>query len=277
MSEAPVVLLFGASGPAGRAFIERTANQGVRVLAVSRNQPTRSLPHVTWLQHDLSSGPVDVRASTLVSFGPLQFVLDQMDRTPFVGRIVAISTASTRFKRHSPDAGERARMAAIQAAEERLAAVSGQRNIVLTLIKPTLIYGGGDGNVDRVAELAKRLPWVPVAGHGLRAPVHADDLARLAHACLAVGGASAGTWWLAGGETLAYPDMVRRIAAARGRSVRVVVLPCWLLKIGLRIARLAGRLRDVTPVMIERQRMDLVVDDQPARERLGWNPRPFRP
>lgn len=49
------------------------------------------------------------------------------------------------------------------------------------------------------------------------------------------------------------------------------------MNLGIRSAHLAGRLTDIKPAMIRRQAMDLVVDDTPAREQLGWNPRPFRP
>lgn len=278
MNEAAVVLLLGASGPMGRAFLARTQSQQVRVLAVSRQLPDASWPHVTWLQHDLERAPADVRASTLISFGPLAHALTQVERGAGLGRVIALSSASTLFKQASPDRAERRQMQALAACEAALAEACRARNIVLTLIKPTLIYDGrADGNVARVAGLAQRLPLVPVAGRGLRAPVHADDLARLAVECLILGGRSAGTWLVGGGETLAYPDMIRRAAAARGRPVRIVRLPAFLLRTAVRCVHLAGRMRDITPAMIERQRIDLVVDDTPAREQLGWAPRPFRP
>ena len=70
---------------------------------------------------------------------------------------------------------------------------------------------------------------------------------------------------------------MRRIASGAGIDARLVRTPAWLIAPALRIARRLGRLPGVTPAMVARQRMDLVVDDTDARERLGWNPRPFRP
>lgn len=278
MSEGAIILLLGASGPVGQCFLDRTAGQRVRVIAISRRDPARARPHVTWLQHDLERAPADVRAGTLVSFGPLAHALTQVEQGIGLGRVIALSSASTLFKKRSGDRAERRQMAALAQCEEALAQACRERDIVLTLLKPTLIYGGGrDANVSRIAGLVSRLPVVPVAGRGLRAPVHADDLARLAVECVISGPKSAGTWLLAGGETLAYPDMLRRIAAAEGRSIRLLRLPAWLMKVGVRLAHLSGRLADVRPAMIERQTMDLVVDDTPAREQLGWEPRPFRP
>lgn len=278
MNEAAVVLVLGASGPVGRRFLERTRNQRIRAIAVSRQVPDQSWPHVTWLQHDLERAPADVRTGALVSFGPLAHALTQVEQGRGLGRVIALSSASTQFKRRSPDRAERRQMSALLECEKALEAACRRRDIVLTLLKPTMIYGGeADGNVSRIAGLVSRLPFVPVAGRGLRAPVHAGDLARLTVECLIAGSDSAGTWPLAGGETLAYPDMVRRIAAAEGRRVRLLRLPAWLMKPAVRTARLTGRMRDISPAMIDRQAMDLVVDDTPAREQLGWNPRPFRP
>ena len=277
MSDAAVVVVLGASTEAGRNFLVRTSDRAVRVIAVSRHDPQRLDPHVTWLRHDLECGPADVRAGTLVSLGPLAHALSQVEESSGLGRVIALSSASTRFKKGSSDRAERRRMLALEECEAALAAACRERSIVLTLLKPTMIYGGADANVSRMAGLLARLPVVPVAGHGLRAPVHADDLAKLIVHCVISGSDSAGSWFLAGGETLSYPDLLRRIAAADGRRIRLLRLPAWLLKFVLRGIRLFGRLPDIQPVMIERQGMDLVVDDTPARERLAWNPRPFRP
>jgi nucleoside-diphosphate-sugar epimerase len=278
MSDAAVVLLLGASGAVGQRFIERIAGQSVRAIAVSRRDPDRAWSHVTWMQHDLERGPADVRAGTLVSFSQLAHTLSQVEQGIGLGRVIALSSASTLFKKRSSDRAERRQIAALAQCEEALESICRERDIVLTLLKPTLIYGAGqDRNVSRVAGLSGRLPFIPVAGKGLRAPVHADDLARLAVECVISGQRSAGTWLLAGGETLAYPDMIRRVAASEGRSVRLLRLPAWLIKSALKTAHLTGRLNDINPAMIERQGMDLVVDDMPAREHLGWNPRAFRP
>lgn len=277
MSEGAIILLLGASGPVGRCFLDRTAGQRVRVIAISRCDPAQAWSHVTWMQHDLERAPADVRAGTLVSFGPLAHALSQVEQGIGLGRVIALSSASTVFKRRSADRTERRQMAGIIRCEEALIEACRERDIVLTLLKPTMIYGGGDTNVTRIAGLVSRMPVAPVAGRGQRAPVHADDLARLAVESAIAGPKSAGTWLLAGGETLTYPDLLRRVAASSGRNIRLLRLPAWLMNLGIRGAHLAGRMTDITPAMIRRQAMDLVVDDTPAREQLGWNPRPFRP
>lgn len=275
----PVVLVLGASTAAGQCFVERTQQvSGIHLIAVSRQPPARSHAGVTWLQHDLAEGPAPADPGALVSFGPVGLAASQVEADPGIGRVVALSSASTLFKTDSPDPGEQAMMKDLVQQEQRLQDVCAARDSVLSLFKTTMIYGGGrDANVSRLAGLVRRLPLVPVAGRGLRCPVHAHDLAALALAVLSMGERSRGTWLLGGGERLSYPDMLRRIAAAQGRPARLLPMPSGLLRAGLRVAHGMGRLRDVKAAMLARQGMDLVVDDRPAREQLGWNPRLFSP
>ena len=272
------VLVLGASGAVGGFLIERLRGRGVTLLAVSRRQPPSSEPHVVWLQHDLAAGPVAAEASVLVSLGPVRHALEQVCRGRGLGRVIALSSASTLFKTDSPDLQERALMDELMELEQCLADECRKRSIDLTLIKATMIYGaGGDANVTRVAGLLARLGLAPYCGRGLRQPVHADDLAALVIECMARGRAAGGTWMVGGGETLSYPALLRRIASASGENCRPLPVPAALMKLALKVAHDCGSLRDIRPVMIDRQRRDLVVDDQPARERLNWRPRPFRP
>ncbi len=272
------LLLLGASGATGQFLIQRLAGQGVMLMAVSRGQPRERHPHVIWLQQDMDAGPVDVQSSVLISLGPLAHALRHVEHSSRLGRVIALSSASTQFKMQSPDDDERALMVRLLELEADLDEICRQRDIDLTLLKPTMIYGGqGDANVSRIGGLTSRLKWLPYCGRGLRQPVHADDLARLIVDCLALGRQSVGSWLLGGGESLDYPAMLKRISSARVHSNRLVRLPLFLMRALLSVAHASGRLQDIRPIMLARQRMDLVVDDTPARERLGWQPRPFRP
>ncbi|MEN1729047.1 MAG: hypothetical protein AAGJ52_11465 [Pseudomonadota bacterium] len=272
------ILLLGASSACGQALIQRLAGQGVSVLAVSRQAPSESQSHVIWVQQDLDVSPVSMEASVLVSTGPLIHAIQQLEASPRIGRVIAMSSASTEFKARSDDAQEQALIQRLMAQESELEARCADRGVTLTLLKPTLIYGGENNrNVDRIGGLADRLRWLPYCGQGRRHPVHADDLARLILDCVMTGERSAGKWLLGGGETLDYPSMLRRIASARGQTPRLLRLPLYLMKSALVLAHAMGKLEDVKAVMLERQRLDLIVDDQAAREQLAWQPRGFRP
>ena len=272
------LLVLGASGPIGHFLLPRLLDSGIAVMAVSRRRPFSTRAGLTWIQHDLASGPAPVEADILISAGPLPLAVRQARATPGLGRIIAFSSAGVRFKQQSPDPVERELITALGQAESDLRALCDQRAVPLTLFRPTLIYGGpGNANIDLIGQWSQRFRWLPVAGDGRRQPVHAEDLARVTVDALRAGPAAAGTFELGGGETLGYRDFLRRIAKARGLNPRLLPMPGVVLKAGLAIAHRLGRLRSVRGVMIERQRSDLVVDDREARERLGWNPRPFRP
>ena len=272
------VLLLGASGPVGQFLIQRLAGQGALLMAVSRQQPAQAGSHVIWVEHDLDTRPLDAEAAVLVGLGPLRHVLVQVRHGKRLGRVIAMSSASTLFKAESANPAERSLINSLIALENELESECEQRDIDLTLLKPTMIYAPGrDANVTRIAGLIGRFGLVPYCGNGLRQPVHADDLARLVMDCLMRGHKASGTWLLGGGETLSYPAMLRRIASASGRSLRLVRLPGLLMKLILRIVHATGHMQDIGSVMLDRQGLDLVVDDIPAREQLGWNPRPFRP
>jgi nucleoside-diphosphate-sugar epimerase len=272
------VLVLGATGAVGRCLLARLSEVGVPIIAVSRRVPEAELPNVMWMQHDLEREPLKVETHVLLSAGPLALARRQLERLPAVRRVIALGSASVRFKQDSPDPAERAMMRELADAELRLGEWAERRAADVTLLRPTLIYGGEhDRNISIIAEAARTRKWLPIAGRGLRQPVHADDLARLMTALVARQGRGFEVFDLGGGETLPYPDFVRRIASSAGADPSIVQVPSALLTAGLRMAHLFGRMKTVTPAMIRRQRMDLTVDDIPAREHLGWNPRPFRP
>ncbi len=272
------VLVLGASGVVGGYLLDLFAEQGVSVLAVSRRPPERARPGEIWFQQDLAVSPAPVSASVVISLGPLLFAEQYLRENSQVGRLVALSSASTHFKLDSPDPAERTLIAGLLATEERVSKLCRDRSINVTILKPTMIYGAGDDrNVSYLARLMGRFSMVPYCGRGLRQPVHAQDLADLIGRCLVLGKRSNGSWLVGGGETLEYPTMLRRIAAANHRSPRLVRIPTWLMTSALAIAHRLGRLRSVNSAMIRRQGQDLAVDDRPARQSLNWNPRPFRP
>jgi nucleoside-diphosphate-sugar epimerase len=279
VGQAAPVLVLGATGATGRFLLPRLKQTGAPVIAVSRRVPGDAVgPGVTWLQQDLTHETARVQAHVLLSAGPLKLALRQAERMPGVQRVVALSSASVRFKQRSPDAGERRAIAELVDDEQRLAGFGERRGIAVTLLRPTLIYGGaGPSAITPVADWLARRDWAPVAGRGLRQPVHAEDLAEAMLRAAARDESGTETYELGGGETLTYPDFIRRIASAHGRDVRIVRVPAMLVGPALRLAHAFGRLAAITPAMVARQRMDLVVDDSAARSTLGWNPRPFRP
>lgn len=282
------LLILGATQGVGQALIAELSKpqwaKDLEVHAVSRQVHTAPARHIIPHQHDLDGGPIAVQADGLISLGPIRYALDHLRSRPPndpMGVAWALSSASTDFKQDSPDDHERELMASILEDEQNLMATCQARGIVYQLYKTTLLYGGGDRNINRVAALIDRLRWVPVIGRGLRSPVHVEDVAQLIitqwDSWRNRHGLMSGTWRLQGGNTLTYPEFLSAIAQGHGLALRRVRLPLGVVRLTLALAHRMGRLTDIKASMLARQRQDLVVDDQSARAQLGWRPRRFSP
>ena len=106
--------------------------------------------------------------------------------------------------------------------------------------------------------------------------MHAGDLADAVLACLRSPTAIRGGFDLPGGETLAYDEMLRRVLAVAAPRARLLRLPAPLFRAGIRLARGLG-LAGAGEGLLARFHRDLVFDAGPARQVLGYSPRPFQP
>ena len=275
-------LLFGARGQIGHFLLPRLCAAGVVVDAVTRGDLPPSGPGLHWHRGELFAGAdLELQPDWIFSGGPLDGFVAWLERSAVrPQRIVAFSSTSAASKRDSPDAAERALAARLLASEARLAGLAQARGAHLTLLRPTLVYGAGlDRNLSRIVQVASR--WhglvLPRGATGLRQPVHADDLA--AAALVAASGAPPPQpcYDLPGGEALTYREMVRRVLAVLEPPAHLVELPPWVVRGGLRLAQLFGRLDDAGSAMLTRLRADLVFDGASASRDLGYAPRAFQP
>jgi nucleoside-diphosphate-sugar epimerase len=276
------VLLAGASSQIGVFAILRLLDAGFEVFAISRSGPPRGLPAHAGVQWVSEPDAIRLAANCdyLLSAGPLDLALRLCDAVPGLQHAVVFSSTSVVSKQHSPDRKERMLAARMLDLEAQLLSGARSHGMGMTILRPTLVYGCGlDANVSRLAAWCRRFGFVPVSSRasGLRQPVHADDLAAVAVQVLTSKRELPGLLTVAGGETLTYEEMVRRIFGALGKPERLLRLPGWVF------AWLAGAVGLLKPggsinaQMVRRQADDLVFDDSVAREKLGYDPRPFRP
>ena len=121
----------------------------------------------------------------------------------------------------------------------------------------------------RLAQLARRLPVVPVVGSPdvRRQPVHVEDFAAAALALVGRGAWDA-AFDAGGPEALTMDTIVSAIAGTRRR---VVGVPPGVA------ARLAGRAGGFQPELVRLFTTDDVVDPAPLAQASGVVPRPFDP
>ncbi|TCZ84012.1 NAD(P)-dependent oxidoreductase [Lysobacter sp. N42] len=274
-------LVVGGTGQIGRAVLGRLRQAGWDVVALSRD-PQPDEPGLTWLRGGLGeSEPLPQRVEAVVSCGPLDAFARWHAQSPIeAARIVAFSSTSVRVKQNSPDEAERDVAQRLQHAEDVLMATSSARGAPATLLRPTLVYGAArDATLSRIAQLAHRVRVVPLPRRatGLRQPVHVDDLADAALACLAHPATAGRGYDLPGGEALPYREMVRRVLQALEPPARLLELPAPLFDLVVRMAQARGMAAGFGDAALDRMRRDLVFDDAPARADFGYAPRPFRP
>jgi nucleoside-diphosphate-sugar epimerase len=274
-------LVFGGSGQIGEPLIDRLHDDGWRITAVSR-RACSDQPGVHWLQGDLAGVDGLPRAvDAIFSCGPLDAFGAWYARSPVeAARVVAFGSTSVEVKRGSADPEERAVARRLREGEQRVFETAAARGAHATLLRPTLVYGSGhDRTLSRIAATALR--WgrllLPRNAHGLRQPVHVDDLAATAFAAVTAEAAHGKTYALPGGETLTYRDMVARVLACLQPPPRLVEVPSPVFQLALGLAQLAGHGTGLGQAAVARMRSDLVFDPAPAQRDLGHAPRTFQP
>ncbi|HEU4773336.1 MAG TPA: nucleoside-diphosphate sugar epimerase [Lysobacter sp.] len=279
-------LVFGGTGPIGRAVLARLPADRWRVTAVSRREPVdgdgnRVDGGIRWLQGELDAPPpLPERVDAVFSCGPLDgFARWYADTRLQAARVVAFGSTSVDTKQDSTDPAERDLARRLAQAEQRIFDRAVACGAAATVLRPTLVYGvGRDASLTRIAALARR--WgrfpLPRGAGGLRQPVHVDDLAVAALGCLDRPSTYGRAYALPGGETLPYRDMVARVLAALQPPAKLVELPAPLFQLMLGVARITGRANGLGAA-VARMRADLVFDAAPAQRDFDYRPRHFQP
>jgi nucleoside-diphosphate-sugar epimerase len=219
------------------------------------------------------------RNAVIFSLVPLWLLPPLLPSLRPARQIVAFGSTSATVKATSRESGERKLAQDLQRAEQAVSETCRHMNVPWTLLRPTLVYGGGrDRNISAIAGIIRRLGFFPLAapGRGLRQPVHADDLARAALSAVDNPAARDTDFDLPGGETLNYREMVERIFEALNRRPAILPLPEPVLAAAVGAANRLGLL-GVTAEAVRRINRDLTFDGAPAGARLDFAPRGFAP
>lgn len=148
------------------------------------------------------------------------------------------------------------------------------------VIRPTLVYGPGNpGNMERLIKLIKLpLPLPFGAIRNRRSFVYVGNLVDAIQTCLTKPEASRKTFVVADREVLSTGELIRELAKACGRSVRLVSVPLGLLRVGVKLAeipqRITGRSFGLDLKTLEKLSDSLEVSTAKIEEEVGWQP-PF--
>ncbi len=189
----------------------------------------------------------------------------------------ALAAGVTRFVNVSTTCAGRVLRDTYAETKRRAEAVLDSTPLAVTHLRPTMIYGRGSKEWDLFARIVLLLPAVPIPGTGrstLR-PVYVEDMLDIVGRVLDDDVAIARTYDVAGPAPISTRGLVELVGRAQGVRRRALGVPARPVLFG---ARLLGRVTE-RPVMNVDQVMaflqDTIVDIQPARAELGWNPRPL--
>lgn len=152
-------------------------------------------------------------------------------------------------------------------AEDGLRQIAKETGLEAVIVRPVLVYGPGvrANFLSMMRWLDRGIP-LPLGGiRNARSIVALDNLVGLVQTCLDHPAAIGQTFLVSDGEDLSTPDLLRRTAAAMGRSARLVSVPESVLRLA---AKVVGK-----PDFGERLCGSLRVDIEKTRRLLGWKPR----
>src|SRR5690554_2837017 len=151
-------------------------------------------------------------------------------------------------------------------AEDGLMSLARESDMEVVIIRPVLVYGPGvKGNFATLNKLvSKGVPLPLGAVKNRRSFVALGNLVDLVTTCLDHPAAANQVFLAGDGRDMSTPELLQEVAAAMGKSARLVPVPEGLLMFG---ATLLGK-----KAVAQRVLGSLQVDISKARNLLGWSP-----
>ncbi|WJV24872.1 MULTISPECIES: UDP-glucose 4-epimerase family protein [Pseudomonas] len=298
------ILLTGATGFLGRALLQHLINTGNSSIAITTrsDQDCESLAvrkynipaidgYTVWDQVFQSQIDVVVHAAARahvmreVVLDPL-FEFRQINvegtlnlarcaaaagvkRFIFISSIKVNGEETTLGKRYKPDdipapldPYGRSKMEA----EAGLRALAVETGMEVVIIRPVLIYGPGVK-----ANFLSLMQWLSIgiplplgAIRNSRSLVSTDNLIDFVETCIVHPRAANEIFLVSDGEDVSTPELLKRLATAMGKPLRLFPVPLWLLMAVAKISR--------KEKMVKRVVGSLEVDISKNFDLLGWRP-----
>lgn len=233
-------VLTGITGKTGIYTIERLMERkeelsGCRLRAVVRSREKAALLMESGLPIELFYGSIDDEsffsgvlsgADTLLHIVGIHTSLRVIPLAIKAGvrRIVAVHTTGV-YSKYKSASAEYIRI------DKEIARMCRESGVQLTILRPTMIYGGlDDENVVKFISMMDKLPVMPVVSGARFAlqPVHRRDLGR-AYADVLLSEATIGKdYVLSGKEPVLLRDMLSIIARFLNKPARFISVPYWI-------------------------------------------------
>jgi UDP-glucose 4-epimerase len=151
-------------------------------------------------------------------------------------------------------------------AERVLQRIAVDSRLETCIVRPPLIYGPGvKGNFARLMRLVATGVPLPLASiRNRRSLVALHNLCDLLIHCANAPQAIGQTFLISDGEDLSTPDLIRRLAFALARPLRLFPIPPMLLQTGMRFLGRAAAFEKLCGT--------LQLDVEPTCRQLGWRP-----
>lgn len=291
------VLLTGASGFLGQALCRRLRADGCLVSALSRHPPSPSGPPWVQVQRYEDAGPMLVGQSCMVHLAARVHVMRDAEADPLgefrkanldltlnlarlaaqagVRRFIFVSSVKVNGEEtltgqpftagDAPEPEDPYGISKMEA-EAALRDIASETGMEVVIIRPPLIYGPGvRANFEALIRvIARGVPLPLRAIQNQRSLVALDNLVDLISICVDHPLAANQTFMVSDGEDVSTPDLIRRIAKAMGRPVRLFSVPLGLLQMGAKILGKSSALQRLCG--------NLQVDISKTKNTLGWTP-----
>ncbi|MGC6517791.1 MAG: complex I NDUFA9 subunit family protein [Candidatus Puniceispirillaceae bacterium] len=238
------VTVIGGAGFVGRAIVEKLAKQGARVIILCRNatkakalKPLGDVGQITAISGDALSddalesviAPADYIINLVGILAPSGTQSFEAVQATLPGRIATIAKAHNiekivHLSAIGADLKSKSRYAVTKAEGER-ALLRGFSPV--TILRPSIIFGPGDGFFNRFGQMAMIAPALPVIGGGknLMQPVFVGDVADAVIAALANKDTNDQIFELGGPKTYSFRELMAMTCEAIGRQRPLISVP----------------------------------------------------
>jgi nucleoside-diphosphate-sugar epimerase len=266
------VAVIGGNGRVGRDLVARlAARRELAIVSIGRKDPTSpTAGNIEFVKSesldDLGAAIGDahyvVNCASMTLNGPIY-----TRHSDHLKRVIIVSSTRSLTALSDPHAQS------IREAE----AVFAKSGLPGVVIRPSMVYGGGDKNVSRMAYYLTKTPIVPLpdGGRALIQPVHYQDVAASIEAAMFRPHACGEPIVVAGPQAMTIRSLVETVAEALGRRVRIVPMPSQILHIAAAATRAIPGIPSVSRFQVERMLEDRSFDITDMRSRLEIAPRPF--